>query len=70
MNQKDYKAIAKIMKGNLQFTYVCRTKVINEMERKRINDLADYFDKLDGRDFIQWCKYGEKQQFLKDCGVT
>jgi len=68
---KDYKAIAKIMKSNLQYCVVGRIKVIDEKERKRINDLANQFEKEDVSVFNKNIRKGEfdKEQFLKDCGI-
>jgi len=70
MNSKDYKEIARIIKG-------CHVKgdlVINELLRYLANRLASYFEReergrkyeISGKPFL--IKFNQ-QQFLKNCGV-
>ena len=82
MNQKDYKAIAKIIKNNLLEI------IANKYDTRGmgiINDLADYFEKEDTNEGCGTTKYEghykcrkanlcpecefNRDQFLKDCGV-
>ena len=70
MNQTDYKAIAGILKEwNHDYEAICE-------------ELADYFEKeakeidmLDKKDWLdkdepRFVKMFNREQFLKDCGVT
>jgi len=70
MNQKDYDAIAEIMKLSIvDKLFLSKEDAIMKKYVKRINDLADYFEKEEiaevGQNF-----YFDKQGFLKKCGVN
>lgn len=61
MEQKDYKAIAKLINGNLNPI---------RMHMDFINELVDYFEKENPPHISYFKKYGfNKKQFLKDLGV-
>lgn len=80
MNQKDYKAIAKIMNSNLG------SMSLKSQHEHRIRRLADYFEKETECERCCWTRENHKRfgcelngkefkplfnkkQFLKDCGV-
>ena len=74
MNQKDYKEIARIMKTDLSL--MCDYDRDNHIYR--INKLADYFEREDekiaikqtGGMYPKRAYQFNRQQFLKDCGVS
>ena len=63
MNQKDYKAIAEIIKENL---FEIISSKYDTRGMGTINDLADYFEK---RVSHKRNPIFNRSQFLKDCGV-
>lgn len=81
MNQKDYKAIAEIIKGNMEENIGRLTKLpIRTINRNAIFHLADYFEREESERKLQdLCsttnpkrdleKIFNRKQFLKDCGV-
>lgn len=64
MEEKNYKAIAKIIKDY-------KEDIDSDIYPDLINDLADYFEKEGLKETAHEIYYQEfsKKQFLKDCGI-
>ncbi len=70
MNQKEYKAIAKIIEKRVPDGFYEEGDFARDNELRGLAyDLAEYFQKEDSEHTMGRPNIFNKEQFLKDCGV-